>query len=133
MKISRESWTGPPAGMAEVGLRSFLNRLVNRRTKRLREERLRFAALLSELSAGLIHVPAGKIDAALAGGLQQVATFLGVDRANLEEYEQYGGGEPPGRLGGTRPGLEEPPSVMDTDQFPWSAETLRRGKAIRFS
>jgi GAF domain-containing protein len=101
-----------------------------RRTNRLLEERLRFEALLSELSAGLIHGPASEIDAALAGGLQQVATFLGVDRANLEEY---GGGKPTVRLAWALPGLEEPLSVMDTDQFPWSAETLRRGKAVRFS
>jgi signal transduction histidine kinase len=130
MKISREPLTGPPAGTAKVGLRSLLNRLGIRRTNRLLEERLRFEALLSELSAGLIHVPASKIDAALAGGLQQVATFLGVDRANLE---QYVGGEPTVRLTWALPGLEEPPTVMNTDQFPWSAETLRRGEGVRFS
>jgi hypothetical protein len=43
------------------------------------EERLRFETLLSELSAGLIHVPASAIDAALARALQRVAMFLGVD------------------------------------------------------
>ena len=130
MKISPESLTGPPAGPAELGLRSLLNRLVNGRTSRFLEERLRFEALLSELSAGLIHVPADEIDAALVGGLQQVGTFLGVDRAHLEEYA---GAEPTVRLTWALPGLEEPPSVMDTDQFPWSSETLRRGKAVRFS
>jgi signal transduction histidine kinase len=104
--------------------------LVFRRRDRLLEERLRFEALLAELSAGLIHVPAGDIDAALEGGLQQVATFLGVDRANLEEYV---GDEPTVRLTWVPPGLEEPPSVMDEEQFPWSVETLRRGKAVRFS
>jgi signal transduction histidine kinase len=113
-----------------LGLRSLLSRLVFRRTNRLLEERLRFEALLAELSAGLIHVPAVEIDAALEGGLQQVATFLGVDRASLEEYA---GGQPTVRLTWASPGLEEPPSVMNEDQFPWSAETLRRGKAIRFS
>jgi signal transduction histidine kinase len=96
----------------------------------LLEERLRFEALLAELSAGLIHVHASEIDAALAGGLQQVALFLGVDRANLE---QYVGSAPTVRLAWALPGLEEPPSVMDTDQFPWSAQTLRRGQAVRFS
>ena len=106
MKISRESLTGPPAGTAELGLRSLLNRLVGRRTKPLLEERLRFEALLSELSAGLIHVPAGEIDAALAGGLQQVVTFLGVDRASLDEHV---GGGPTVRLAWALPGLEEPP------------------------
>jgi signal transduction histidine kinase len=99
-------------------------------TKLLLEERLRFEALLSELSAGLIHVPAVEIDAALAGGLQQVGTFLGVDRASLEEYVA---GEPTVRLTWTLPGLDEPPSIIHTDKFPWSAETLRNGKAVRFS
>jgi len=96
----------------------------------LLEERLRFEALLSELSAGLIHVPATEIDAALASGLQQVALFLGVDRAHLEEYV---GGEPTVRLTWALPGLDEPPSVMDVDQFPWSSDTLRSGRAVRFS
>ena len=130
MKISRGSSAGPQAGTAELGLRSLLNRFVIRRTNRALEERLRFEALLSELSAGLIHVTAGEIDAALGGALRQVATFLGVDRANLEEYV---GGEPTVRLTWELPGLEAPPSVMDADQFPWSADTLRRGKAVRFS
>jgi len=130
MKISRGSSAGPQAGTAELGLRSLLNRFVIRRTNRALEERLRFEALLSELSAGLIHVTAGEIDAALGGALRQVATFLGVDRANLEEYV---GGEPTVRLTWELPGLESPPSVMDADQFPWSADTLRRGKSVRFS
>ena len=103
---------------------------MRRRSKPFLEERLRFEALLSELSAGLIHVPAGEIDAALASGLQQVALFLGVDRASLEEY---GRGEEPVRLTWALPGVKDLPSVMGTDQFPWSAETLRRGKAVRFS
>ncbi len=63
-----------------MGRRNPGHRVVRRQTKPLLEERLRFEALLSELSAGLIHVPATEIDAALASGLQQVALFLGVDR-----------------------------------------------------
>jgi signal transduction histidine kinase len=130
MKTSRECSIGPREETAELALRGLLHRVVGGRTKLLLEERLRFEALLSELSAGLIHVPAVDIDAALAGGLQQVGTFLGVDRASLEEYVA---GEPTVRLTWTLPGLEEPPSLIHTDQFPWSAETLRRGKAVRFS
>jgi signal transduction histidine kinase len=130
MKISRGSSIGPPAGTAELGLRSLLKGLTSQRTNRFMEERLRFEALLTELSAGLIHVPAVEIDAALVGGLQQVARFLGVDRAHLEGYA---GGQPTVRLTWVLPGLDEPPSVMDTELFPWSAETLRLGKAVRFS
>jgi signal transduction histidine kinase len=94
------------------------------------EERLRFETLLSELSAGLIHLPAGAIDAALARALQQVAMFLGVDRGSLDVYP---GGEPGIRVSWARPGLEEPPRVMDADQFPWAAKRLWSGDIVRFA
>src|ERR1700675_3352949 len=61
MKTSRECSIGPPEGTAEVALRSWLHRLVGGGTKLLLEERLRFEALLSELSAGVIHGPAVEI------------------------------------------------------------------------
>ena len=83
------------------------------------EERLRFETLLSELSAGLIHLPAGAIDAALVRALQQVGVFLGVD---LGSVDVYAGGEPGIRVSWARPGLEEPPRVMDADKFPWAAK-----------
>ena len=94
------------------------------------EERLRFETLLSELSAGLIHLPAGAIDAALARAVQQVAMFLGVDRGSLDVCA---GGEPGIRVSWARPGLEEPPRVMDADRFPWAAKRLRSGDIVRFA
>jgi signal transduction histidine kinase/integral membrane sensor domain MASE1 len=97
---------------------------------RLLEERLRFETLLSELTAGLIHVPASGIDSALEAGLRDVVTFLVVDRGNLDEYLD-GGLET--RIAWASPGLEEPPRVMEADQFPWAAERLRRGEVVRFS
>jgi len=100
------------------------------RTKLVLEERWRFEALLSELSAGLIHVPATDIDSALELALQQVGTFLGVDRGNLDEFVAP---EPRIRISWTVPGLEEPPRVMDAEQFPWTAAKLARGELVRFS
>ncbi len=100
------------------------------RAKLVLEERLRFEALLSELSAGLIHVLATDIDAALELALQQVGAFLGVDRANLDEFVAAETGL---RIGWTAPGLEEPPRVIDADQFPWTAARLARGELVRFS
>jgi len=94
------------------------------------EERLRFETLLSELSAGLIHVPASAIDAALARALQQVAIFLGVDRGSLDVCAR---GEPGIRVSWALPGLEEPPRVTDADRFPWAAKRLRGGGIVRFS
>jgi len=95
-----------------------------------REERLRFETLLSETSAGLIHVSASDIDAALERGLQQVATFLGADRGSLDEYLE---GRPTVRISWAPPDMEESAPVTDADQFPWAAAQLRRGDVVRFS
>ena len=113
-----------------MGLRRLRRGPPRRRATYVLEERLRFETLLSELSAGLIHVPASAIDAALSRALQQVATFLGVDRGSLDVYT---GSEPGIRISWSLPGLEEPPRVMDADQFPWAAKKLRRGDIVRFS
>jgi signal transduction histidine kinase len=113
-----------------LGLRDLLDRLTPWRTTVILEERLRFEALLAELSAGLIHIPAPNIDAALELALQQVGTFLGVDRANLDEYL----GDDLGiQISWAMRGVEEPPRVTDADQFPWTAERLARGELVRFS
>jgi len=94
------------------------------------EERLRFETLLSELSAGLIHVPAGAIDAALERALQQVVTFLGVDRGTVDVYDEGGRGV---RISWAQSGLRDSPHVMDADQFPLTAEQLGRGNIVRFA
>jgi signal transduction histidine kinase len=108
----------------------LLRRAARKRTRVLLEERLRFEALLAELSARLIHVSAADIDKALERALQQVGVFLGVDRASLDEYV---GGAPGGRLSWALPGLEEPPPVMNADQFPWTTKALARGDVVRFA
>src|SRR2546422_9784123 len=128
MRSSPESWAGTTGG-PELGLRSLLHR-VTPRAKLFLEERLRFEALLSELSAGLIHVPATDIDGALKLALQQVGTFLGMDRVTLDEDARDRSGI---RISWAMPGLAEPPRVMDEDQFPWSAEKLQGGELVRFS
>lgn len=94
------------------------------------EERLRFETLLSELSAGLIHVPAPAIDASLERALRQVVMFLGVDRGTVDVYEGQGRGE---RISWAVSGLGESPDVMDADLFPWTAKQLWRGDIVRFA
>ncbi len=69
------------------------------------EERLRFETLLSQLSAGLIHVPASGLDKALEHGLGQVVTFLGADRGVLDEHRS---GEPGTRISWAAPGIAKP-------------------------
>jgi C4-dicarboxylate-specific signal transduction histidine kinase len=106
-------------------------RAVGRRAQRLLEDRLRFETLLAELSAKLIHVDARGLDAALEAALRQVIAFLGVDRGNLDEYVAAASGI---RVSYAEPGIAELPSILlATEQFPWTADTLRRGGVVRFS
>jgi len=108
----------------------LLRRAARKRARLVLEERLRFETLLSELSAGLIHVPAKDIDPALERGLQQVVAFLGADRGKLDGYLDGGPGV---RISSPAPGAEALPRVMDAGQFPWTADALRRGEVVRFS
>jgi C4-dicarboxylate-specific signal transduction histidine kinase len=108
----------------------LLHRAAGRRAQRLLEDRLRFETLLAELSAKLIHVAAGGLDAALEGALRQMIAFLGMDRGNLDEYIADAPGT---RVSCASPGIVELPSILAAEQFPWTAETLRQGGVVRFS
>ena len=108
----------------------FVHRRRARRAEDIQlEERLRFETLLTELSAGLIHVPAAGLDKALEQGLGQVVTFLAADRGTLDEHD---GGEPR-RISFASPGIEALPPIMDDGQFPWTAGRLRDNHIVRFS
>ena len=107
----------------------LMHRAAGRRAQRLLEDRLRFETLLAELSAKLIHVEAGGIDAALESALRRMIDVLGIDRGNLDEYMD----DAPGiRVSCARPGIVELPSILAAGQFPWTADTLRRGGVVRF-
>ena len=107
----------------------LLHRAAGRRAQRVLEDRLLFETLLAELSAKLIHVEAGGIDAALESALRRMVDFLGMDRGNLDEYMD----DAPGiRVSCARPGIVELPSILAAEQFPWTADTLRRGGVVRF-
>jgi len=110
--------------------RARARRVTGRPTKRVLAKRLRFETLLSELSAGLIHVSAPDAGVAIERALQQVVTFLGVDRGGLDEHAE---GRPRLRLSWARPGLEDPPQVTAADHFPWVSGRLREGEVVRFS
>ncbi len=112
-------------------LRLLRRRMARRHATSALEERLRFETLLSEVSAGLIHVPATAIDAALERGLAQVVACLGADRGTLQKYDA---GEPGVRwISPASPGIGAVPGLMDGGRFPWTAERLARGDLVRFA
>ncbi len=129
------NWYAVAAGLLIATETLLIVWLLFRRAARIRmrlllEERLRFETLLSDLSAGLIHIAASDIDAALEAALRRVIAFLRVDRGNLDEHVP---GAPGIRISWAAPGVEALPPVMDVTQFPWTAATLERGEVVRFS
>ena len=94
------------------------------------EERLRFEMLLTQLSAGLIHIPADGLDKALEHGLGQIVTFLGADRGALEELRSGG---PRALISWASPGIEDLPWLMEASEFAWTTARLRDGEVVRFS
>jgi signal transduction histidine kinase len=94
------------------------------------EERLRFETLLSQVSAGLIHVPPSGLDKALEQSLGEVVAFLGADRGALDEHRS---GEPGALISWAAPGIEPLPWIMEAGQFPWTAARVRDNDIVRFS
>jgi len=85
---------------------------------------------LSQLSAGLIHIPADGLDKALEHGLGQVVTFLGADRGALEELGSAG---PRSLISWASPGIDELPWIMEAGELVWTTARLRDGDVVRFS
>lgn len=98
----------------------------------LLDERMRFEALLVDLSAALIDPPADEVDAQIEGGIGRIVKFLGVERGSLGEYSgnarrmrvTHSYAEP-----GFQPIL---PTPLD-DLWPWYVEQLRRGEVLRLT
>jgi signal transduction histidine kinase len=127
-------WYAVAAGLViavQAGLLVYVAlRARARRTRDDRlEERLRFETLLAELSSGLIHVPASRLDTALEHGLGQVVALLGADRGALDE--QHGAGSR--RVTWASPGIERLPPLMEAGPFPWSTARLKDGHIVRFT
>jgi signal transduction histidine kinase len=124
------------AAVVVIGLQTVLvlwlwrRRVAGSRAQHRLEDRLRFETLLADLSAALIHVDARGLDAALGHAVQQVVTFLGTDRGNLDEYVDGGSTT---RIAWTAPGMQALPSILFGGRFAWAADVLARGEIVRFS
>lgn len=105
---------------AEDGLRAEL------------EERLEFEALLADLSARFIHVPADQVDQMIEEAQRRIIQALGLDRSALLQRA-----EDEHDLVVTHawavPDLASPPEPFAERDFPWVHQTLLRGGTVRFA
>ncbi|MGD9612000.1 MAG: PAS domain-containing protein [Kiritimatiellia bacterium] len=94
-------------------------------------ERLRFETLLTELSAGFIHLPADQVDAAIVDAQRRVCDCLGLDLAVLWQWEY----ETPGTFTLThyfRRGDGPPISsqLQASELWPLSLRQIQAGKSV---
>ncbi|MGB8644713.1 MAG: PAS domain-containing protein, partial [Anaerolineae bacterium] len=99
------------------------------RTKAALEDRLRFEALLTELSAALVNVPADAVYPEIKRGLERIARFLNVERCSLVEFAQETG-ESWTIYTYAVPGIPSEVGV-NVSSLHWYVETLRRGEPVR--
>lgn len=110
----------------------FAAALERRRAELALNERLRFEALLSELSAVFSGLPALELDFEITRGLRRIADFLEVDRASLVKFSEDRQSVHTTHSW-TADGVAPAPSAIVLDQIPWTAARLQAGVAVRFS
>ena len=96
------------------------------------EERLRFEALLADLSARFVHVPADQVDRMIEEAQRRIVQALGLDRSTLLQRS-----DTEDDLVITHawalPDFTPQPGLYAKRDFPWVHQTLLRGGIVRFS
>jgi transcriptional regulator with GAF, ATPase, and Fis domain len=96
------------------------------------EERLRFEALLADLSARFVHVPADQVDRMIEEAQRRIVQALGLDRSTLLQRS-----DTEDDLVITHawavPDFVAQPGLFAKRDFPWVHQTLLRGGTVRFS
>jgi formate hydrogenlyase transcriptional activator len=96
------------------------------------EERLRFEALLADLSARFVHVPADQVDRMIEEAQRRIVQALGLDRSTLLQRA-----EAENDLVITHawalPDYTPKPGLFAQRDFPWVHQTLLRGGIVRFT
>jgi formate hydrogenlyase transcriptional activator len=95
-------------------------------------ERLRFEALLADLSARFVHVPVDQVDRMIEEAQRRVVQALGLDRSTLLQRA-----DTEEDLIITHawavPDFAAKPGLFAKRDFPWVHQTLLRGGTVRFS
>jgi len=96
------------------------------------EERLRFEALLVDLSARFVHVPADQVDGMIEEAQRRIVLALGLDRSTLLQRS-----DTEDDLVITHawrvPDFAAQSGLFAKRDFPWVHQTLLRGGTVRFS
>jgi len=124
-------------GLAVVGVEALLiaGLLMQRRRHALAQQALalslRFERLVAETSTTFAATPLDDVEAAVQTALGRIVEELQCDRASLFEFTDDRQVE---RIGFSidAAGVVPLPTTMQTDRYPWTLGTLRRGDLVRF-
>ena len=96
------------------------------------EERLRFEALLADLSARFVHVPADQVDRMIEEAQRRIVQALGLDRSTLLQRAE-GENDLVITHAWAVPAFAAQPGLFAIRDFPWVHQTLLRGGIVRFA
>ena len=95
-------------------------------------QRLHFEALLADLSARFVHVPADQVDRLIEEAQRRIGEALGLDRSTLLQRA-----DTDDDLAITHawavPDIAPQPGLFAKRDFPWVHQTLLRGGRVRFA
>lgn len=95
------------------------------------EERIRFEALLADLSARFVGLPAGALDREIEEAQRRICETLGLDRSTLGQPDQAG--EPQFTHSWTAPGCPPAPQSTPRKLVPWATHQILSGQTVQFS
>ena len=111
--------------------------LLRQRAKRKKAQQslvslMTFEKMVSKLSATLINLPEGKVEATIKDSLSGIADFLGLNRITLFDYSPKDK-EFRMTISWCGAGAEPPPAVLDVDRLPLRRDALARGDTVLLS
>ena len=96
------------------------------------EERLHFEALLADISAGFVALPADQVHAAIEDAQRRIVEALALDRSSLFQFSAEG--EMVLTHSWVRPGFQPfPPRIPAREHFPWTLGKALNREIIRFT
>ncbi len=125
LRERQEAAVGSPT--SEVDVRHLIRKL------RETGEQLRFEALLADLSARFINVPADQVDAIIADAQRRVCGRLGLDASALWQWDGADSKMPVLTHHHLPPGTPVPKRMDASRHFPWTLREVLAGRSFLVS
>lgn len=127
-------WPEPVVTRLQLIAQIFANALVRKQAEAQLESLRRFEALITEISAHFVNLPADQIDAQIEDAQRCICECLGVDLSALWQWSERS----PHFLTITHlyslpEGPERPEGIDAREAFPWVLERLLRGEELVYS